>query len=61
VVFCRLRAADVIRLESRLCEIIKLGQENVLSVPFRARCEAGIEVRGRPLEPLDARDIVIIS
>jgi CRISPR-associated protein Cas2 len=61
VFFCRLTAADLVRLKSRLYDVINLDQDQVLFVPICARCAAEIEALGRPIEPHDARDVVIIS
>ena len=61
VFFCRLGAGDVIRLKSRLYDIIKVDQDRVLLVPLCARCPAEIEALCRPIEPQDARDVVINS
>ncbi len=61
VFFCRLAAVDLVRLKSRLYDVIDLDQDQVLFVPLCARCAAGIEALGRPIEPHDARDVVIVS
>jgi CRISPR-associated protein Cas2 len=59
VFFCRLAAVDLVRLKSRLYDVIDLDRDQVLFVPLCARCGAGIEALGRPTEPSDARDVVI--
>jgi CRISPR-associated protein Cas2 len=61
VFFCRLALIDVVRLKSRLYDVINLDQDQVLFVPLCGRCASAIEALGRPIEPHDARDIVIIS
>src|SRR5262249_3626880 len=61
VFFCRLAAADLIRLKARLYDIIDLDQDQVLFVPLCARCASAIEALGRPIEPHDARDVVIVT
>ena len=61
VFFCRLAAVDLIRLKSRLYDIINLDQDQVLFVPICNRCASQIESMGRPIEAHDARDVVIVS
>jgi CRISPR-associated protein Cas2 len=61
VFFCRLAAADLIRLKSRLYDIIDLDQDQVLFDPLCARCASSVEALGRPIEPHDARDVVIVT
>ncbi|MGP0067680.1 MAG: CRISPR-associated endonuclease Cas2 [Isosphaeraceae bacterium] len=61
VFFCRLTAVDLVRLKSRLYDVINLDQDQVLFVPICGRCAGSIEALGRPIEPHDARDVVIIS
>jgi CRISPR-associated protein Cas2 len=58
VFFCRLAAVDLVRLKSRLYDVISLDQDQVLFVPLCARCASAIEALGRPVE---ARDVVIVS
>ncbi len=61
VFFCQLAAVDLIRLKSRLYDIINLDQDQVLFVPICNRCASQIEALGRPIEAHDARDVVIVS
>ena len=61
VFVCRLTATDLVRLKSRLYEIIDLDMDQVIFVPLCARCSGQIEALGRPIEPPDARDVVIVS
>jgi CRISPR-associated protein Cas2 len=61
VFFCRLSATDLVRLRSRLHEVIDLDRDQVLFIPLCKRCADLIETLGRPIEPHDARDIVIVS
>ncbi len=61
VFFCRLTAADLVRLKSRLYDVINLDQDQVLFIPLCARCVVQIEALGRPIEPHDARDVVIVT
>jgi CRISPR-associated protein Cas2 len=61
VFVCRLTATDLVRLKSRLYEIIDLDVDQVIFVPLCARCSEQIEALGRPTEPPNARDVVIVS
>jgi CRISPR-associated protein Cas2 len=61
VFFCRLAAVDLVRLKSRLYDIIDLDQDQVLFIPLCGRCAPNIEALGRPIEPHDARDVVIVT
>jgi CRISPR-associated protein Cas2 len=48
-------------LKSRLYDIIDLDADQVMFVPLCARCSEQIEALGRPVEPPDARDVVIVT
>jgi CRISPR-associated protein Cas2 len=61
VFICRLTALDLVRLRSRLYDIIDLDADQVIFVPLCARCSEQIEALGRPTEPPDARDVVIVT
>lgn len=60
VFLCRLNATDFVRLRSRLYDIIKLDQDQVLLIPLCGKCVQQIEAIGRATEPPDARDVIII-
>ena len=61
VFLCRLTARDLVRLKSRLYDVINLDYDQVLLIPLCARCAEQIEALGRPIEPHDARDVVIVT
>jgi CRISPR-associated protein Cas2 len=61
VFLCRLTAADLVRLKSRLYDVINLQEDQVLFIPLCARCAEQIESLGRPTEKHDARDVVIVA
>ena len=61
VFFCRLSPTDLVRLRSRLYDVIDLDKDQVLFVPLCKRCAGLIESLGRPVKPHDARDVVIVS
>jgi len=60
VFLCRLTAHDLVRLKSKLYDIINLQEDQVHFIPLCNRCE-GIEALGRPTETHDARDVVIVT
>ena len=61
VFFCRLGPADLVRLKSRLYDVIDLDRDQVLLIPLCKRCADLTETLGRPIEAHDARDVVIVS
>src|SRR4051794_9103775 len=61
VFLCRLTALELVRLKSRLYDIIYLDADQVIFVPLCARCSERIEALGRSTEPPDARDVVLVS
>ena len=60
VFLCRLSATELVRLRSRLYEIINLSKDQVLFVPMCAKCVNQIEAIGRPTEAHDAKDVVVV-
>jgi len=60
VFLCRVSATDMVRLRSRLYEIINLQEDQVLFIPLCAKCVGAIEALGRPTEEAEARDVVIV-
>ena len=61
VFMCRLSALNLVRLKSRLYDIIDLQRDQVLFIPLCTRCAEGIEALGQPVERFDANDVVIVS
>jgi len=61
VFICRLSATELVRLRSRLHDAIDLDKDQVLFVRLCKPCADLIETLGRPIEPHDARDEVIVS
>lgn len=61
VFLCRLTARDLVRLKSRLYDVIDLKEDQVLFIPLCNRCVAQIEALGRPVEAHDAKDVVIVT
>ncbi|WP_406696219.1 CRISPR-associated endonuclease Cas2 [Singulisphaera sp. Ch08] len=60
VFFCRLSMTDLVRLRSRLYDIVDQDKDQVLFAPLCKRCAGRIETIGRPIEPHGARDAVIV-
>ena len=60
IFLCRLSATDIVRLRSRLYELIDLTKDQVLFVPLCAKCVNQIEELGRPMEAVDAKDVVVV-
>lgn len=60
VFLCRLAAVDLVRLRTRLYDVINLDEDQVLFIPLCARCAGAIEALGRPIAPHDAWDDVIV-
>ena len=61
VFLCRLSATDFVRLRSRLYDLIRLDEDQVLFIPLCAKCVQAIEAIGRPTEAHDAKDVVIVT
>ena len=61
VFLCRLTATNLVRLKSRLYDIIDLQEDQVLFIPVCNRCAHAIEALGRPVERHDAKDVVIVT
>lgn len=61
VFLCRVTATDIVKLRSRLYDILELTQDQVLFIPLCGKCLHGIEALGRPTSPTDAKDTVIVS
>jgi CRISPR-associated protein Cas2 len=60
VFLARVSATDLVRLRSRLYEIIDLAEDQVLFIPLCGKCVNGIQALGRPTEAVDARDVVVV-
>jgi CRISPR-associated protein Cas2 len=60
VFLCRLSTTDFVRLRTRLYDLINLEEDQVLFIPICGKCVQLIEALGRPTEPADARDVVVV-
>jgi CRISPR-associated protein Cas2 len=61
VFLCRLSATDFVRLRTRLYDLVKLDEDQVLFIPLCGKCVNQIEALGRPTDAHDARDVVIVT
>lgn len=57
---CRLTAHDLVRLKSRLYDIIQRDRDQVLIIPLCLKCAENIEALGRPTPKHDAQDVVLV-
>ena len=60
VFLCRLSPTDLVRLRSRLYDLIDLSADQVLFIPLCSKCVNAIEALGRPTEAADAKDVVLV-
>jgi CRISPR-associated protein Cas2 len=61
VFLCRITATDLVRLKTRLEDIIEPKEDQVLFIRLCAACAVDIEALGVPTPAHDARDVVIVS
>ncbi len=61
VFLCRVSATDFVRLRSRLYDIINLEEDQVLFIPMTDSALERIEVIGKPTDPHDKNDVVIVT
>lgn len=61
VFFCRVSPTNLVKLRSRLYDLIDLERDQVLFIPLCRRCADLIEALGRPIEAHDAHDVLIVS
>ena len=60
VFLCRISATDFVRLRSRLYDLIDPGEDQVLFLPLTETCLRQMEAIGRPTDPHDQNDTVIV-
>ena len=60
VFLVRVSATDFVRLRSRLYDIIDLNEDQVLFIPLTESGLQRMEAIGRPTDPHDAKDVVIV-
>jgi CRISPR-associated protein Cas2 len=60
VFLIRVSATDFVRFKSRLYDVINLGEDQVLLIPMTEACLQRMETIGRPTDPHDKNDVVIV-
>lgn len=60
VFLVRVSATDFVRLRTRLYDVIHLEDDQVLFLPLCGKCCTGMEAIGRPTEPADGKDVVVV-
>lgn len=61
VFLCRVSATDFVKLRSRLYDIIKLDEDQVLFLPLTETSLHRMETLGRGADPHDKNDVVIVT
>jgi CRISPR-associated protein Cas2 len=61
VFLCRITATDLVRLKTRLEDIIEPKEDQVLFIRLCGMCAAEIEALGVPTPAHDAQDVVIVT
>jgi CRISPR-associated protein Cas2 len=60
VFLCRVSTTDFVRMRSRLYDLIKLEEDQVLFIPMTNSCLERMEAIGRPTDPHDKNDVVMV-
>jgi CRISPR-associated protein Cas2 len=60
VFLCRVSATDFVRLRSRLYDLVNLDEDQVLFIPMTNSCLERMEAIGRPTDPHDKNDVVMV-
>lgn len=60
VFLVRVSATDYVRLRTRLYEAINLTLDQVLFIPLCGKCSGGFESLGKPTDPPESRDVVVV-
>jgi CRISPR-associated protein Cas2 len=61
VFLCRVSATDFVRLRARLYDIIDLTEDQVLFIPLTETNLRQMEAIGRPTDPHDKHDVVMVT
>jgi CRISPR-associated protein Cas2 len=61
VFLVRVSATDFVRLRGRLYDIIDLTEDQVLFLPLTEACLQRMEAIGRPTDPHDKHDVVMVT
>lgn len=60
VFLVRVSVTEFVRLRARLYEAIDLNEDQVLFLPLCGKCCCGIESLGRPTDPAESKDVVLV-
>lgn len=60
VFLVRVSATEFVRLRTRLYEAVNLDEDQVLFLPLCGKCCGGIESLGRPTDPAESKDVVLV-
>jgi CRISPR-associated protein Cas2 len=60
VFLCRLSATQFVKLRTRLYDLIDRAEDQVLFIPLCPRCVGGMEAMGRPTDPPEKNDVVVV-
>ena len=60
VFLVRVSATDFVRLRTRLYDAVNLDADQVLFIPVCGKCAHGIDSLGRPTEPAESKDVVLV-
>ena len=60
VFLVRVSATDYVRLRTRLYEAIDLTLDQVLFIPLCGKCSQGFESLGKPTDPPESKDVVVV-
>jgi CRISPR-associated protein Cas2 len=60
VFLCRISRTQFERLRARLYEIINHQEDQVMFLPVCGKCVCKMEAMGRPMEAVEARDVVVV-
>ena len=60
VFLVRVSATEFVRLRTRLYDAVNTEEDQVLFLPLCGKCCHGIESLGRPTEPAESKDVVLV-
>ncbi len=60
VFLVRVSATDYVRLRTRLYEAINLTLDQVLFIPLCGKCSQGFDSLGKPTDPPESKDVVVV-
>lgn len=60
VFLVRVSATEFVRLRTRLYDAMNLDEDQVLFLPVCGKCVCGIESLGRPTDPAESKDVVLV-